>query len=368
MIDENLLKREERAVFLLRALYRKYGYLPFKMSKFEEYDLYVRNKDFLVSDRIITFSDTNGKLMALKPDVTLSIIKNGEDRPGVKQKLYYNENVYRVSGSTHQYKEIMQTGLECIGDLDLYDVFEVLSLAAQSLASVAADFVLDISHLGLLTALLDEVSGDETLRRKLSHFIAEKNSHDMVEECRAAGIPEKHIDELCTFAGIYGNLGTVIGRLAPLCESKAACQALEELNALSGMLRDTPFADHIFFDFSIVNDMNYYNGIVFKGFLNGICEGVLSGGQYDKLMVKMGRTGRAVGFGLYLDLLEDLQRESRDYDVDVLLLYDERTPARRVADTVARLTGTGNSVSAQKTQPAMLRFREIIDICGEDNP
>ena len=114
MIDENILKSEEKAIYSLRSLYKRYGYMPFKMSKFEEYELYARNKDFLISDRIITFTDTNGKLLALKPDVTLSIIKNGEDKPGIKQKVYYNENVYRISGSTHQFKEIMQTGLECI--------------------------------------------------------------------------------------------------------------------------------------------------------------------------------------------------------------------------------------------------------------
>ena len=129
---ETYLKPEERAVFALRELYRGYGYLPFKMSKFEEYDLYVRNKDFLVSDRVITFTDMGGKLLALKPDVTLSIIKNGEDRPGEKQKVCYNENVYRVSGSTHHFKEILQTGLECIGDLDSYDICEVVTLAAAS--------------------------------------------------------------------------------------------------------------------------------------------------------------------------------------------------------------------------------------------
>ena len=53
MIDGKILKNDERAVYKLRSLYRKYGYMPFKMSKFEEYELYVRNKDFLVSDRII---------------------------------------------------------------------------------------------------------------------------------------------------------------------------------------------------------------------------------------------------------------------------------------------------------------------------
>ena len=115
MLDETILKREEKAVFALRSLYRQYGYAPYKMSKFEDYEYYIRNKDFLVSDRIITFNDTNGRLLALKPDVTLSIIKNGEDTPGCKQKVCYNENVYRISGDSHSYKEIMQTGVECIG-------------------------------------------------------------------------------------------------------------------------------------------------------------------------------------------------------------------------------------------------------------
>ena len=75
-IEESVLKNDERILFRLRALYRAHGYMQYKMSKFEEYDLYVRNKSFLVSDHIITFTDTNGKLLALKPDVTLSIVKN----------------------------------------------------------------------------------------------------------------------------------------------------------------------------------------------------------------------------------------------------------------------------------------------------
>ena len=73
------LKKDEQAVLLLRKLYQSYGYQPYKMSRFEEYDLYAKNKSFLVSENILTFTDTNGKLMALKPDVTLSIIKNIPD-------------------------------------------------------------------------------------------------------------------------------------------------------------------------------------------------------------------------------------------------------------------------------------------------
>lgn len=149
IFDESILNFNEKAVFALRTLYSRHGYRPFKMSKFEEYDLYSKNKDFLVSDGVITFTDTDGKLMALKPDVTLSIIKNSKDTKGCTEKYYYSENVYRISEQSHTYKEIMQTGLECIGDISLQDVCEVAELALKSLATFSDNYKLHISHVNL---------------------------------------------------------------------------------------------------------------------------------------------------------------------------------------------------------------------------
>ena len=131
-IQNSILTNEEKIIFTLRAIYDRFGYSLYKMSKFEPYDLYVRNKDFLISDHVITFTDVNGKLMALKPDVTLSIIKNSKDEAGKVEKLYYNENVYRVAGAGRNYREIMQVGLECIGDINETCVAEVVSLALQT--------------------------------------------------------------------------------------------------------------------------------------------------------------------------------------------------------------------------------------------
>ena len=358
-MDERILKNEEKAVFDLRALYRRYGYRSFKMSKFEEYDLYLRHKDFLVSDRIVTFSDTNGRLMALKPDVTLSIIKNGEDGKGKKQKVYYNENVYRPSGSTHRFKEIMQTGLECIGDIDAYDVFEAVWLAAQSLATVSDRYILDISHLGLLSAFLDETGGDAEFRRKAGAFIAEKNEHDL----KALGAGEK----LCALARTHGEPDAVIAKLEPLCDSEAARAALRELKALASTLKAVG-AGKVRFDFSIVNDMKYYNGIVFQGFLDGICESVLSGGQYDNLMKRMGRKARAVGFALYLDLLEELETPREDFEADILLLYDETVPIETLAAEVQKRTAAGQTVSVRKTAPEGGRFRQTVKLGEEARP
>ena len=81
----------------LNQLYEGYGYRKFRMSKFEDYDLYAQNKDFLKKGHIITFTDVDGSLKALKPDITLSIIKNNS---GDSEKVYYNENVYREMGGT----------------------------------------------------------------------------------------------------------------------------------------------------------------------------------------------------------------------------------------------------------------------------
>ena len=143
-MTDRIWKREEQAVFALRSLYSRYGYVPYKMSHFEEYELYVHNKDFLVSDQIITFSGEGGRLLALKPDVTLSIVKNAPQTPGVVQKVYYDENVYR------DYREIRQAGLECVGDLGEYEISEVVMLAVRSLSLMQERFALNISHMGLI--------------------------------------------------------------------------------------------------------------------------------------------------------------------------------------------------------------------------
>lgn len=361
-MDEQLLKREEKAVFDLRALYKRYGYLPFKMSKFEEYDFYAHHKDFLVSDRVITFTDMGGRLLALKPDVTLSIVKSGKDQKGCKQKVCYNENVYRVSPRTNQYKEILQTGLECIGELDAYDLYEAVSLAAQSLALISDSFVLEVSHLGIVKAILEESGAGEDFRREAIRCMAGKNLHDLTSLCGRFGVEQAATEKLCALAGLHGEQTYVLNRLAHLCTTEAEKKAYDGLASLSALLRSTAYAERILFDGSLVNDMNYYNGIVFKGYLNGVSESVLSGGQYDTLVHRLGRQEGAIGFALYLDLLEELQEQTEPYDVDVLLLYTASSDPQSIAAHVEGLLACGKSVSVQKAIPPKLRYRELLTV------
>lgn len=297
--DESILKSDERAVYELRALYREYGYSQFKMSKFEEYDLYSENKDFLVSDGVITFNDTNGKLLALKPDVTLSILKNFKDEAGSTERLYYNENVYRISETSHTYKEIMQTGLECIGDINGDSEAEVIILAIKSLSLISNDFVLDLSHVGLVSALLDGFSLEGEQRKSALNAIVAKNGDLLKEVCG-----EELFGSLKCLIKSFKNAKDALSSVEAICKTDLARQYAKELSDIYNRAEDEGFGSNINIDFSIVDSAAYYSGTVFKGYIGGAESRVLSGGRYDGLMRKMGRRSGGIGFAVYLDALE----------------------------------------------------------------
>ena len=361
----NIIKYEEDIVFKLRSLYTAYGYRPYKMSKFEEYDLYVRNRDFLVSESVITFNDTDGRLLALKPDVTLSIVKNSTDVDGFVNKVYYNENVYRVSSRTETYREIMQTGLECIGDIDTYNVIEVLSLAAKSLETISPDYVLDVSHMGIINGLLEMTGANDVTKSEIVECIASKNAHDLLRICNDNNIDEVVSDKLCKFISIYGNMDVVINKLKELDLGEWANTTIDELQYISDAFESDPVKSKLRLDFSIANGMSYYNGIVFKGYINGIPDSVLSGGRYDRLLKKMGRTSGAIGFAVYLDVLEYMDTQNTAYDVDVLLLYNNNVNVTTVMSAVKQLTTEYATVTAQKAVPAKLKYKSIAQLSAD---
>ena len=361
---DKILKSEERASIALRSLYKSYGYLPFKMSKFEEYDLYATSKDFLVSDRIITFADTDGRLLALKPDVTLSIIKNTKNEEG-KQRLYYDENVYRPSVKNGQYREILQTGVENIGALDPCDVLEMVYLAALSLSAISDNFVLDISHMGLISAVISECSASDAFRREALDALSRRSAHELSDACARYSVEQDKMDKLLMLSSLDGMLTDAVERLGASLASDSTCEALSELSAIAALFAGTPLEHSVKVDFSSVSNTSYYNGIILSGFISGIYDKVLSGGEYSGLLSNMGRDGRAVGFAIYLNLLDSLCDDSDSYDVDVLLLYSDATPVSLVFERRAALIAEGKSVSAQRSEDVGIRYKEVVDLTKE---
>lgn len=305
-IDSAVLTNEEKISFALRSLYQRRGYAPFRMSKFEEYELYMKNKDFLRSPQVITFTDTNGRLMALKPDVTLSIVRAWRPAADRVQRFYYDENVYRVSESSGAFREIRQAGVECLGAND-DSAAEVLGLAMESLGLIAGDWRLCVSLLGIVEELLDSLRLYGDARRDALRCMGEKNTHELKAVCESAGVSPQDAQRIMRLT-----LCAAAPREAAEALGSVGCSeaALDEARRFAESL--PPEADgHVSLDFSVLGDMRYYNALAFQGYVRGVPSSVLSGGVYDRLLHRMGKPGRAIGFACYLDKLERLEVSPR---------------------------------------------------------
>ena len=185
-IELNRFTPAEQATFRLRALYEQAGYRKYRASRFEEYALYQEYQRFLPDAQVITFTDLDGKLRAIKPDVTLSIAKTAQPAPGETLRYYYHENVYRPSAESHTFQEISQMGLEMLGAVGEAQVQQAVRLAAQSLAQLGAAWVLEVSHMGYLFGLFDALGVPENARPGLLEKLREKNAHELRRAAQAA--------------------------------------------------------------------------------------------------------------------------------------------------------------------------------------
>ena len=363
-IELNSMRKEDEVSLVLGNLFESYGYKKYLMSRFEEYSLYMENKDFLISDKIITFTDAGGKLMALKPDVTLSIVKNAKAEKGVR-KLYYIENVYRPARNSPEFRESEQIGLEAIGDIDGYTVYEVTRLALNALAAVDKDFILDISHVGFVSALIEGLGLDYEANEEIYGYVTGKNLHGLKAASARLGISEEAFSALETLTSVSGTLSDGIEKARKAVMNEGMRIALDELATLDKALRSTEYYDNVRLDFSFVNDTGYYNGIIFTGFTPAVPRPVLSGGRYDKLMKKFAKDAGAIGFAVYVDEIVSYYSRKADFDQDVFVEYAAGADIAAVAAAADKLRAEGKSVSVGSAPLADGKYRKIMRFDGQ---
>ena len=357
--------REEMLVFNLSSLYEKYGYFKLKTNKFEEYDFYLNSKHFFNDEKMITFTDFNGNLLALKPDNTFSVAKSSRIKLNQIRKIYYNDSVYRVCEKNNEYEKINQSGIECIGDTDFYNICEVIGLAAESLQTLSDECVLNISHLGVILALLKGFD-IEKRRLQLFKFIERKNIPGVKALCGIIGIPQEITEQIFNLISTYGPAKIAIPKLINKTKNVEAVEKLNELQKIVATVQNKTKVNFII-DMSMTTGfMNYYDGLIFKGFVKNIPSYVIVGGQYSCLMKHLGKPSRAIGFSIYLDLINNLKC-SKKHDIDVFLLYDCCDDPTKVYEKVCQMVSEGKSVYCGKNidksikAKVIMKFREIRD-------
>ncbi len=355
----DMLKLAEKATLSLRGLYESWGYKKYRMGRFEEYSLYAANNRFLSSEKVLTFTDLDGRLMALKPDVTLSILKNTKATEKSREKLYYIESVFRESKESHTYREISQMGLEVLGNVDLYAIAEVLRMAAKSMSILGKHYILEISNMDFVMGLLDAASVSEEESREILPLIRGKNAVELKRKLQSFSVEESFIQDICRLTSLYGRFSDTLKKAEAMVKNKKMAQAVRMLSELYAVLKSAGTVRNLQLDFSMVNDMEYYNGIVFQGYLEELPRHVLAGGQYDGMVKRMGKEGAGIGFAVYLSELERMPVKTAEYDVEALILYNDTADLSQLFQAAQSFVQKGMRVRVEETIPEELRYEKI---------
>ncbi|MCD8286259.1 MAG: ATP phosphoribosyltransferase regulatory subunit [Clostridia bacterium] len=282
----------------IKSLYIDYGYEEYHLSGFEEYSFYAENESFLNSKDVIAVN-AGGKLLAMRSDVTLSIAKSidlhkdpATGKPQTR-KIFYDEKVFR-KGTGGGINDISQIGVEIMGVVNEDATKELCSLFGKTLAMVSSEYAVDISHMGIIVKALKMLSLDRNLERSALECLRGKNEHDFLRLMESQGCKRAQYMPFLTLITLPSEGSKAISRL----RSITGLDISAEISEMESFLRSAEGEMQV--DFSIVGDYNYYNGIIFKGYVNGIPKAVLSGGRYDKLLEKFGKSAQAIGFALYL--------------------------------------------------------------------
>ena len=316
------MSKKDLVLLNIRKMYDSYGYKKISLPSFEEYDLYNENKDF-IDRNVLTVMSPNGKLLALRPDITLSVAKKVSKDQSLKySKIYYQENTYNLTKYVG-YEEDEQLGIELIGKESTFLDFEIINLAVKSLDIINKKNMIILSHAGFISSIFENFDLEYEIKEQILDCINRKNSHDIQKILKSNGHISENVKKLIyKIPELSGNLKNIEKELLKYEINGNTKKILSELKQLNSLLMKFYKKSKIIFDFSVVKNLNYYNGIILQGYVENFSNVILTGGRYDKLFEKFGVDTGAVGFAILTDGLKGYYKDTDKKDFEILIAYD----------------------------------------------
>ena len=243
--------------------------------------------------------------MVLCPDCTVPVARLTATRlKGMPKpiRIYYNRNIYRgFPQRKSKSVEINQVGIELIGGSTVRSDLEVIELAARSLEKISqGGYRLELCHIGYFKAIMDSLDADEDTKEEIRFLIEQKNYASLTDILGKAK-ENKAARALRKLPGLFGG-EEVFEKAYELFDENGARECLDYLKNIYEYLQELGLGDKVMIDLGLVNLAEYYTGIIFRGYCNGIGEQILSGGRYDNLLGQFGEDYGSIGFGINVDL------------------------------------------------------------------
>ena len=305
LLEECLARREAEAT--LSDLFLQRGFSEVITPGIEFYDLFDgEGHPVLPSESMYKLVDGKGRLLVMRPDSTMPIARLTAARlknAPLPLRLYYMQDVYHLNhGMTGHNDQEFQAGIEMIGAAGERADLEVISLAAEALRRCGVEnFRIEIGHIGFFHSLMKELAADEEIRDEIRTTIETKNYAALggLLDSLPASETAAAIRRL---PRLFGG-EEVLAAAAPLCRGEQTRGALDYLERLYKKLCALGLKDTVMIDLGLVHRNEYYTGVIFRGYVEGSGDTVISGGRYDTLLSRFGTDLPATGFAVNVDAL-----------------------------------------------------------------
>lgn len=312
----DILPRECRALAEIRArLSRKFaanGFDLVESATLEYFDTYARIRNAVPEERMFKLSDTDGKLLVLRPDATLSIsrIAATKLREPKARLCYFTHKFDLQEANGISGREIIQAGVECLGEESAFADAQTIAFAVECLKETGLkDFVVEVGHVGYFEGILEECGLSAKDVEAVRAHVNAKDGLSAQRVLERAGIGHAALNAVLALPALFGG-AEIFDRAEALTESGPARAAIARLRAIHALLSRMGYEKYVCYDLGTVKRLGYYSGVVFTGMTREMGAPVMSGGRYDNLADDFGKHVPAVGFAMGLKrILIALERQ-----------------------------------------------------------
>lgn len=343
-----------------KVLYQ-YGYQPIQTPTFEYVEVFAKEDGNVSRGEMYKFLDRKGNVLALRPDLTpplARVVATSFQDATFPLRLSYAGSAFRyVEGYQGKFHEFAQVGAELLGNNSVLSDAEVIAVAINSLKSSGIEkFTLHLGQVEFFKSIMEQVDLAKSKKEKIRLLIENKNIVAL------ENFVKKHIEQeelaklLLELPKLCGDI-KIIGQAKMLTSNPKALKALERLEEIYELLVEYKVTDSITFDLGMVSRLEYYTGIIFKGYTYGSGSEILGGGRYDTLIEKFGKNLPAIGFGINVDdILAAMAKQGLSIDTwatETLVMYTNE--GRKIAiQTSEELRKTGlyleNSLNSEDVE------------------
>lgn len=350
---------------ILRKTYVESGFMELKSPTLEFYDVFNIENTTLPQEKMYKLFDNQGRILVLKPDMTIPIARIAATK--LKEaphplKLCYTSNVYRVNESLHgKNNEITQSGIEIIGVKSLKADVEAIIIGIRSLLNCGLkDFKIELGQAEFFKAVIEETNLEDEKKEKLRESIESKNFTTLSEllEVEGKNIDGKVLNVLREMPGLFGGIEILDKAEKLTLDNEMAQAALNSIRKVYAVIESIGLSSYLSIDLGMVQDLNYYTGIIFRGYTHGVGGNILTGGRYDNLITQLGDNEPATGFAIDVDsvmsALDDSNQTFEDRRTKVLICYGsdsfkeayEKALELRNKGIIAEISSFDNNIEA----------------------